>query len=140
MQKARKEQGTRRMMVLQTDGVFVLKRPEHGHCEGMEIKSAVLYPQQSPQDRVMLADGCDAQNFLPLLAGLSKRYCHQDDFIVGIGDGAPWVEDILDLLADKYPYTITLDQSHLREIDIQGCAHGSKSLSIVNCEINDSNK
>jgi len=100
MQKARKEQGTRRMMVLQTDGVFVLKRPEHGHCEGMEIKSAVLYPQQSPQDRVMLADGCDAQNFLPLLAGLSKRYCHQDDFIVGIGDGAPWVEDILDLLAD----------------------------------------
>jgi hypothetical protein len=91
---------SKRLMVLQTDGVFVLKRPQQGHCEGMEIKSAVLYPQNAPQDRVMLADGCEAQAFLPLLAGLTKRYCHQDDFIVGIGDGAPWVEVTLDLLAD----------------------------------------
>jgi hypothetical protein len=91
---------SKRLMVLQTDGVFVLKRPEHGYCEGMEIKSAVLYPQASPQDRVMLADGCTATEFLPLLSGLTKRYCTPQDFIVGIGDGAPWVEDILDLLAD----------------------------------------
>jgi hypothetical protein len=91
---------SKRLMVLQTDGVFVLKRPENGHCEGMEIKSAVLYPQNAPQDRVMLADGCDAQNFFPLLSGLTQRYCQQDDFIVGIGDGASWVEDALDLLAN----------------------------------------
>jgi hypothetical protein len=90
----------KRLMVLQTDGVFVLKRPEHGYCEGMEIKSAVLYPQQAPQERVMLADGCDAKGFFPLLAGLTKNYCHDDDFIVGVGDGAPWVEEALDLLAD----------------------------------------
>ena len=94
------QQPSKRLMVLQTDGVFVLKRPENGHCEGMEIKSAVLYPQESPQDRVMLAEGCNAQSFLPLMAGLTKRYCHQDDFIVGIGDGAPWVEEVLDTLAD----------------------------------------
>jgi hypothetical protein len=94
------KQPSKRLMVLQTDGVFVLNRPEHGRCEGMEIKSAVLYPQQSPQDRVMLADGCVAQDFLPLLAGLTSRYCHHDDFIVGLGDGAPWVEATLDLLAD----------------------------------------
>jgi hypothetical protein len=87
-------------MVLQTDGVFVLKRPEHGQCEGMEIKSAVLYPQQAPQDRVMLADGCAAQDFLPLLSGLTSRYCHPHDFIVGLGDGAPWVEASLDVLTD----------------------------------------
>jgi hypothetical protein len=93
-------QPIKRLMVLQTDGVFVLKRPEQGHCEGMEIKSAVLYPQSSPQDRVMLADGCDAQAFFPLLAGLTQRYSHQDDFIVGIGDGASWVENALDLLAN----------------------------------------
>lgn len=90
----------RRMMVVQTDGVMVLKRPEYGHCEGMEIKSAVLYPQNAPQDRVMLADGCSATEFLPLLAGLTKRFCRQSDFIVGIGDGASWVEDALDTLAD----------------------------------------
>jgi hypothetical protein len=89
-----------RLMVLQTDGVFVLKRPEHGHCEGMEIKSAVLYPQNAPQDRVLLAEGCSATEFLPLVAGLTKRYCHKDDFIVGIGDGAAWVEETLDTLAD----------------------------------------
>jgi hypothetical protein len=89
-----------RMMVLQTDGVFVLKRPENGYCEGMEIKSAVLYPQNAPQDRVMLADGCSAREFLPMLAGLTKRFCTHHDFIVGIGDGASWVEDALDALAD----------------------------------------
>jgi hypothetical protein len=94
------EPPSRRMMVLQTDGVFVLKRPEHGHCEGMEIKSAVLYPQNAPQDRVMLAEGCTASEVLPMLSGLVKRFCSQQDFIVGIGDGAPWVEETLDLLAD----------------------------------------
>jgi hypothetical protein len=91
---------SKRLMVLQTDGVFVLKRPEDGYCEGMEIKSAVLYPQNAPQERVMLADGCDAKGFFPLLAGLTDRYCHHDDVIIGVGDGAPWVEEALDLLAD----------------------------------------
>jgi hypothetical protein len=99
-QKRQTEQGSKRIMVLQTDGVFVLKRPEHGYCEGMEIKSAVLYPQNAPQDRVMLAEGCSATKFLPLLSGLLQRFCSQQDFIVGLGDGAPWVEDSLDLLAD----------------------------------------
>jgi hypothetical protein len=98
----RQEQQPRsgRMMVLQTDGVMVLKRPENGHCEGMEIKSAVLYPQNAPQDRVMLADGCSASEFLPMLSGLTGRYCTKHDFIVGIGDGASWVEEALDVLAD----------------------------------------
>jgi hypothetical protein len=91
---------SKRLMVLQADGVFVLKRPELGYCEGMEIKSAVLYPQSAPQDRIMLAEGCDAGSFLPLLAGLTERFCHPGDFIVGVGDGAPWVEEALDLLAD----------------------------------------
>jgi hypothetical protein len=94
------EHASRRMMVLQTDGVFVLKRPETGYCEGMEIKSAVLYPQNAPQDRIMLAEGCNATEFLPMLSGLVRRFCSKQDFIVGIGDGAPWVEDILNLLAD----------------------------------------
>ena len=94
-QKSQTEPG-KRLMVLQTDGVFVLKRPDHGHCEGMEIKSAVLYPQNAPQDRVMLAEGCSATEFLPFVAGLTKRFCHKNDFIVGIGDGAAWVEDTLD--------------------------------------------
>lgn len=89
-----------RMMVLQTDGVFVLKQPEQGHCEGMEIKSAVLYAQNAPQDRAMIADGCSATEFLPMLSGLTQRYCTHHDFIVGIGDGAAWVEEALDLLAD----------------------------------------
>lgn len=87
-------------MVLQTDGVFVLKRPEAGKCEGTEIKSAVLYPQDAPQDRAMMADGCNAAAFLPMLSGLVARYTSKQDVIVGIGDGAGWVEDALDTLAD----------------------------------------
>jgi hypothetical protein len=33
---------SKRLMVLQTDGVFVLKRPEDGHCKGMEIKRGLF--------------------------------------------------------------------------------------------------
>jgi hypothetical protein len=99
-QQQQSGQGSGRMMVLQTDGVMVLKRPDNGRCEGMEIKSAVLYPQNAPLDRVMLAEGCAASEFLPLLAGLTKRFCTPNDVIVGLGDGASWVEEALDTLAD----------------------------------------
>lgn len=47
-------QGQGRVMVLQADGVMVLGRAEQGHCPGMEIQSAVLYPQASPSERSMI--------------------------------------------------------------------------------------
>jgi hypothetical protein len=88
-----------RQMVLQVDGVCVLGQAHQGHCPGMEIKSAVLYPQNSPRDRWMIADRCSAEDFLPLLAGLlQEAKISPKDTLIGLGDGASWVENALDSL------------------------------------------
>lgn len=86
-----------RLMVLQVDGVYVLGRPQEGRCEGIEIKSAVLYPQASPSERYMLADTSPAEVLLPRLAGLLHQAgVRPQDTLVGLGDGAEWVENLLD--------------------------------------------
>lgn len=86
-------------MVLQVDGVYVLGRPEAGGCPGLEIKSAVLYSQSSPSQRWMLADRCKAEDFLPLLAGLLKKAnVTPKDTLLGLGDGAVWIDNIFEHL------------------------------------------
>lgn len=91
-----------RVMVLQLDGVQVLGRPEAGVCPGMEIKSAVLYPQNSPGDRRMLADRCTAEDFLPLLPGLLEAAkLSSKDALIGLGDGASWIDNLFNALQAK---------------------------------------
>ncbi len=88
-----------RVMVLQVDGVYVLAQPEAGCCPGLEIKSAVLYPQNSPGERWMLADRCSAEAFLPLLAGLlTEAKLTPQDTLIGLGDGAAWIDTIFSYL------------------------------------------
>lgn len=83
-----------RLMVLQIDGVYVLGRPQEGGCPGLEIQSAVLYPQNRPGERWMLADKCSAEAFLPLLAGLLEQASiTSQDTLVGLGDGAKWIDN-----------------------------------------------
>lgn len=82
----------RRVMVLQIDGVYVLGRPEQGVCPGLELKTAVLYPQAAPSERWMLAERCCAEDFLALVAGLLKQAeVTSADTLVGLGDGAAWI-------------------------------------------------
>ena len=89
-----------RLMVLQLDGVYVLGRPEAGGCSGVEIKTAVLYPQASPGERWMLADVVGAEAFLASVAGLLARAgVTAQDTLLGLGDGASWIETIFDTLA-----------------------------------------
>ena len=89
-----------RLMVLQLDGVYVLGRPEAGGCSGVEIKTAVLYPQASPGERWMLADVVGAEAFLALVAGLLARAgVTAQDTLLGLGDGASWIETTFDTLA-----------------------------------------
>lgn len=89
-----------RLMVLQIDGVYVLGRPDAGQCSGIEIKTALLYPQASPGERWMLADVVGASGFLPPVAGLlAQAGVTPQDTLIGLGDGAPWLENILDTLA-----------------------------------------
>lgn len=88
-----------RIMVLQVDGVQVLGQPQARRCPGMEVKSAVLYPQAAPSERFMLAELCEAQRFVPLVAGLLQHaQLTPQDTLIGLGDGALWVEDLLDTM------------------------------------------
>lgn len=88
-----------RTMVVQVAGVYVLGRPELGLCPGLEIKSAVLYSQATPSQRWMLADRCKAEDFLPLLIGLLKQAkLTAQDTLIGLGDGALWIDAVFDYL------------------------------------------
>lgn len=90
-----------RVMVLQIDGVYVLGCPEQS-CPGLALKTAVLYPQDSPSQRWMLADRCSAEAFLPLLAGLLRQaHVSPTDTLIGLGDGALWIDKLFDYLQAK---------------------------------------
>lgn len=73
-----------------SDGVE--KAAKKRSCPGMEIKSAVLYPQQSPGERHLLADIKRSGDLLPLVSGLLRASgVSQQDTLVGLGDGASWI-------------------------------------------------
>lgn len=88
-----------RVMVLQIDGVYVLGQPEQGVCPGLELKTAILYPQDAPSQRFMVADRCSAEDFLPLLLGLLERAgVTPADTLLGLADGAAWIDNIFEHL------------------------------------------
>lgn len=86
-----------RIMVLQLDGVYVLGRPVAGSCPGLELKSVVFYPQNSPRQRAMLASRCSAEDLLPLLSGLLERKLRPQDSLICLGDGAAWIDSCSDM-------------------------------------------
>ena len=93
--------GVGRLMVLEVDGVRVLGRAQEGACLGIEIKNMVLYPASSPSQRWMVSDVREAKDLPQLVQGLLRRagVTHKD-ILVGIGDGAAWVEDLVDSFCD----------------------------------------
>lgn len=91
--------GQGRTMVVEVDGVRVLGQPEAGVCEGIEIKTAVIYPVNDPDKRTVLADVCEAQHFTGYVAGLLREAgVRQQDKLVGISDGAVWIKHLYDAL------------------------------------------
>lgn len=96
----RRAQG--RVMVLQVDGVFALARPEQGACPGVEVKTAVIYPQAAPNERWMVADVTPATEFMRLVDGLTRvAGVTPEDELVGLCDGAAWIEAGFELLGIK---------------------------------------
>jgi hypothetical protein len=91
----------RRVMVLQLDGVRVLEKPEAGCCGGIEVKSVVLYPQEAPSERLVMADIRSPTELASAIGGLvSLAGVTPQDRLIGLGDGAQWVEDLLDTFCD----------------------------------------
>jgi hypothetical protein len=111
--------GAARLMVVQADGVFVMERdkPVPGQCEGREVKQVLFYPGNSPSDRDSYASAAAIDDFIPLAQGLMRHTgVRQQDVLVGVGDGAPWVAGLFDTLGvkqrilDVYHATLYLDK------------------------------
>jgi len=89
-----------RVMVVQVDGVRVLGQPGEQHlCEGIEIKCAMVYSESSPSERTRVACECPASEFTTLVAGLLRQgKVRQNDVLIGISDGAIWIEELFKVL------------------------------------------
>lgn len=85
--------------VLEADGMFVLERdkPYPGQCEGREVKQAVLFPLANPEQRHYLATAETVDGFALLLHGWQRlKGMRQDDTLITIGDGAPWLDGLFE--------------------------------------------
>lgn len=94
-----------RRFVIETDGCYVLERAkaEAGGLEGREVKSLIIYPLNQPSGRLSLSSPVPIAEFRLLAQGLLRQagIC-QGDICLGIGDGAPWVKDLLEDLGVCY--------------------------------------
>ena len=71
--------------------------PSTHRCEGVEVKTALVYPQQAPRARTRLA-GVMKPELLPQLPGLLRAAGVQgQDEVVGVS-GAVWIEQLYQTL------------------------------------------
>jgi hypothetical protein len=112
-------QGEAEVKVMQADGVYVLEKdkPVKGQCEGREVKQMLVYPLNRPKQRSSIATAKEVAAFAPLAHGLMRHaQVQQEDFLIGIADGAPWIDRLFADLAvdvrilDVYHATLYLDQ------------------------------
>jgi len=91
-------EGEGRVMVLEVDGVRVAGQPHPSthRCEGIEVKTALVYPQQAPRVRTRLA-GVMKPELLPQLSGLLRAAGERQDEVVGVS-GAVWIEQLYQTL------------------------------------------
>lgn len=90
-----------RVMVFQADGVYVLGREGEQVTQGcgIEIKTALVYPQAAPRQRTRVASICTAGEFLPLCSGLLRQAgVRLQDTLVAVTDGAPWLASLCETL------------------------------------------
>ena len=91
-------QQTARRFVIEADGCFVLERDkaQTGSLEGREVKSLIIYPLNQPGKRVSLSSSVPIAEFRLLAQGLLRQAgIRQGDTCLGLGDGAPWVRELL---------------------------------------------
>jgi hypothetical protein len=86
-----------RVMVLELDGVRVKGKPKEGVCEGIELKTALIYSMNRPGERTRVAGVIKAQVFRDVIAGLLRQAgVRQQDEIIAVSDGAVWIADLLE--------------------------------------------
>lgn len=88
-----------RIMTLELDGVRVQGQPVEGVCEGVELKTALVYSVNTPSERTRVAGVVKAKDFVNIVAGLLRQAgVRQQDHLIALSDGATWIADLLELL------------------------------------------
>jgi len=106
-------------MVLEVDGVRVAGQPHPSthRCEGVEVKTALVYPRQAPGARTRMAGVMKPGQLLPQLPGLLRAAGERQDEVVGVS-GAVRIEQLYQTLgipqvidvfhASRYPQNLHL--------------------------------
>ena len=95
-------QGAGRIITVQIDGVYVLEQPQAGICAGIELKSILIAPHNAPSERTMLAGVYKPVELEDLISGLLRvAGVRQADRLIGLGDGAIWIEHLFTSLGIK---------------------------------------
>ena len=88
------------VVVIEIDGCMVMEKnkPVKGKCEGREVKQVVIYRNGNPKERNSFATARGLETFEQCLHGLLHTIANQGDTLIGLGDGAPWIDERLDML------------------------------------------
>lgn len=101
-----------RVMVLQMDGCLVLEQPREGRCGGIEVKTACIYPENAPRERVLYSTVGEAKDFHDPVSGLLRQAkVRPEDTVVVVADGATWISRIAELQG----FPLIIDVYHTSE-------------------------
>jgi len=90
--------------VIELDGVMVIEqdKPVKGQCEGREVKQALIHPLEDSSEKHHIAQACSSEQFEPWTQALVKQVgIQKQDFLIGIGDGARWIDEAFSNLGVK---------------------------------------
>lgn len=104
--------------VIELDGVMVMEqdKPVKGHCEGREVKQVLVHPLGDSTRKEHIAQALTSEQFEAWTHALLKQAgVKKQDKLIGIGDGAAWIDEAFASLGveqrilDVYHATLYLD-------------------------------
>lgn len=81
--------------VIELDGVMVIEqdKPVKGKCEGREVKQALIYPLGDSSRKEHIAQALTSDVFEAWTHALVRQVgVNRQDVLIGIGDGAAWID------------------------------------------------
>ena len=82
--------------VVQLDGVMVIEqdKPVKGHCEGREVKQVLVHRLGDSSHKEHIAQALTSQDFEAWTQALLGQVgLKKQDSLIGIGDGAAWIDE-----------------------------------------------
>lgn len=92
-----------RVITVQIDGCMVMEKdkPEAGCFEGRELKQVCIYPEQRPSQACNFATAKPKAEFSEAVQGILRQVAKQEDLLIGLADGARWIDELFEELAVK---------------------------------------